>query len=108
MASGRRRRTVTTVETREVWIVRRMGAAEIHPPCAECVGESSLLNAEEAARLSGLSLRDVFRTVEAGGCHFVEAPDGRLFVCPASLREAAIHGAQPPGLIAEIPKEYES
>lgn len=108
MTSGRRRRTVTTVETHEVWVIRRMGAAEIHPPCAECADQTTLLTPEEAARLSGLSLRAVFRRVEAGNCHFVETADGLLLVCPALLHEANAQGAHLPCLISEFPKEYES
>jgi hypothetical protein len=83
MTYRRKRRTVTTVETREVWVVRRMAPVAAYVPCADCADQTTLLAPEEAARLSGLSLRAVFRRVEAGHCHFLEAEDGRLLVCPA-------------------------
>ena len=83
-----KRRTRTITEQHEVWIVRRAQetAGESQPDsCAECDGPARMLLPEEAATLSGLSTRAVYALIEAGHAHFVERPDGKLFVCLASL-----------------------
>jgi len=41
---------------------------------------------EEAAILTGFSLRAICRQVEAGGLHFRETANGQLFICLNSLR----------------------
>jgi hypothetical protein len=76
--------TETIIETHEVWVVRKpAGPFPAWRP--DCAGRPPMLTPEEAAGLSGLSLRAIFRLVEAGGVHFLETAGGRLFVCPASL-----------------------
>ena len=96
------KKTETIIETHEVWVVRRR-AGQPAVWCTECVGQPAMLTTEEAARLSGLSQRAVYRSVEAGAVHFTETADGCLFVCPASLSTAAGLGRdlelQPPDLI---------
>ncbi len=47
-----------------------------------------MLAPEEAAALSGLNTRAVYALVVAGRAHFNERPDGKLFVCLASLSAA--------------------
>ncbi|HWT01844.1 MAG TPA: hypothetical protein VN256_16475 [Pyrinomonadaceae bacterium] len=85
------KRTETIIETHEVWVVRRRaGAPAVW--CAECAGRPAMLTPEEAARLSGLSQRAICRSVEAGAVHFLETADGCLFVCTASLCDAAGRG----------------
>ena len=82
------KRTETIIETHEVWVIRK----RTHRPpvwCLDCAGQPQMLTAEEAARLSGLSLRAICRSIEAGGVHFLETADGGVFVCPASLCAAA-------------------
>jgi len=85
------KRTETIIETHEVWVVRRR-AGQPTVWCAECAGRPAMLTTEEAARLSGLSQRAICRAVEAGAVHFLETADGCLFVCPASLCDAAGRG----------------
>lgn len=78
------KRTETVIETHEVWVVRRPAG----PPtawCQDCACRPAMLTPEEAARLSGLSLRALFRLIEAGRVHFLETAGDRLLVCPASL-----------------------
>ena len=82
------KRTETIIETHEVWVVRKPAG----PPaawCLECAGHPPLLTPEEAAALSGLSLRAIFRLIEAGGVHFLETAGDSLLVCPASLAPQA-------------------
>ena len=78
------KRTETTIETHEVWVVRKP-AGPFPAWCTDCAGRPPMLTPDEAAALSGLSLRAIFRLVEAGGVHFLETAGGRLVVCPASL-----------------------
>ncbi|HEY0375725.1 MAG TPA: hypothetical protein VGC87_02075 [Pyrinomonadaceae bacterium] len=98
------KRTETIIETHEVWVVRRR-AGQPAVWCAECAGRPAMLTTEEAARLSGLSQRAVYRGVETGAVHFTETADGCLFVCPASLSDAAGRGRglelQPPDFITK-------
>ena len=82
--TARMKRTETIIETHEVWVVRRP-AGPFSAWCPDCEGRPPMLTPEEAAGLSGLSLRAIFRLVEAGGVHFLETACGRLFVCPATL-----------------------
>ena len=85
MSSKRRR--VTTIETHQVWIIRRQRSSN-RPRCSECREQDGMLTPEEAARLTGASTRDIYRRVEAGLIHFMEIPDGGLFVCLASISDA--------------------
>ena len=86
-AMSSKRRTETTIETHQVWIIRR---PESRKPawCFDCTDQAAMLSPEEAMRMFGVSLRAIYRSVEAGRIHFSETPDGRLFVCLASLSVA--------------------
>ncbi len=87
------KRTETIIETHEVWVVRRPAG----PPtawCRDCAGHPAMLTPEEAAGLSGLSLRAIFRLIEAGRVHFLETAGDRLLVCPASLAPLSAEAAR--------------
>jgi|RhiMetdeSRZDD1v2_1073273.scaffolds.fasta_scaffold10247_2 hypothetical protein len=80
--------TVISHETREEMSVRVYRAAQTEQVfgwCEQCAQTSPLLTPEEASALAGLSVRDVYRVVEAGEIHFKEAPEGRVFVCLDSI-----------------------
>ena len=98
------KRTETIIETQEVWVIRKC-AGQPAVWCTECASQPAMLTTEEAARLSGLSQRAICRGVEAGAVHFLETADGSLFVCPASLCDAAGRGhnleLQPADLITK-------
>lgn len=78
------KKTATFVETQEVWIIRRR-RPQPAPLCAECADPSEMLTPEAAASLSGLSLRAIYRLVEAGCVHFAETTKGWVLICPDSL-----------------------
>ena len=79
-----RRRTETTTESHEIWVIRRLGGAS--PAwCGECADRSTMLVPEAAAKLSNVTTRTIYRWVEAGRVHFAEAADGSLLICLASL-----------------------
>jgi hypothetical protein len=44
-----------------------------------------MVTADEAARLTRVTPRAIYRQVEAGRLHFIEAQDGLLLVCKNSL-----------------------
>jgi hypothetical protein len=79
-----KKRTETTIEAHEVWVVR---GADREPPawCGVCADYRGMLTPENAARLRNVGTRAVYRWVEDGRLHFNEAPDGRVFICLASL-----------------------
>ena len=78
-----KKRTVTIIETHEVWVLRKpAGDAE---PCPECGNGAWMLRPEDAARVHSVPTRAVYRLVEGGHIHFKERLDGTLLVCMASL-----------------------
>ena len=78
-----RKRTVTTIETHQVIIVRRPAGSAL-AWCPACTGEVEAASLEEAAVLTGIGLRDLCRRVGSEHVHLVETADGTL-VCLASL-----------------------
>jgi hypothetical protein len=81
----RKRRTEITVETETIVCLRRRSRAALTRWCPQCAAEVKLVTPEEAAAQSGLSLRAIYRKVEADRLHFSETADGRLFICLNSL-----------------------
>jgi len=80
----KRRRTRTTVEVREVVVIR--GSRKRNRIfCAECSGAAALLTVEEAVKISAISSRAIFRLIEEGEVHFTETVDGLTLICPATL-----------------------
>lgn len=83
------KRTETIVETHEVWIIRRPGKIAREQRCPICPGHALMFTPEDAARLSNMTPRMIYRLVEAGRTHFHEIEDGSLLICVTSLRVAA-------------------
>lgn len=84
MKTRSRKRTETTVEAHEVWVVR--GAARASAAwCRECKAPAMMLTPEDAARVSNVAPRTLYRLVEAGRVHFREVDGGWLLICLASL-----------------------
>lgn len=78
------RKTVTTIETHEIVVVRRLARMPA-PRCAACTDEAGMLTPREAAHLTGVTQRTVYRWAEDGRIHFTETTEGDLFVCLAPL-----------------------
>ena len=97
------KRTEIIIETHEVWVVRRPAGGQLPAWCLDCAGQPAMLTPEEAAALCGLSLRAIFRLIEAGSVHFLESAGDRLLVCPASLAPPADEAVRPaaPLLLSE-------
>ena len=88
----RRKLTEVLIETVETVIIRRSRRPSGEPLaawCEECGLETLMISPDAAAELVGASLREIYRRVEAGALHFIETPEGRLFICPASLTRQA-------------------
>jgi hypothetical protein len=82
---GTKRRTEITVETNQVTVIYRPKRF-VRAWCEGCDAEVSMVTAEQAALIAGISLRAICRSVEAGALHFVEIADRVLFICPNSLK----------------------
>ena len=78
-------RTVTTIETDEIWVIRSSGNRSPEW-CDQCLGPTMMLTADEAANLMNVGTREIYEWVEAGSIHFTELTDGSVLVCPSSLR----------------------
>jgi hypothetical protein len=79
-----RRRAIVTVETRSLAVIRPASQA-IRLWCQDCGAIVPMVTPEHAARLSGATVRAIYRRIEAGGLHFAEAASEPLLVCSDSL-----------------------
>ena len=78
-----RKRTVTTIETHQIVIVRRPGGAALDW-CPACGKGVEMVPPEEAAVLAGVGLPDILGRAGDDDIHLVETADGGL-VCLNSL-----------------------
>jgi len=88
------RRTQITIESHEVWTVRKPGRNSASW-CRECTDPARMLSPEQAAELRGISTRTIYRWVEAGRVHFAETADGGVSVCVATLPERMCEASPP-------------
>jgi hypothetical protein len=58
--------------------------------CEMCGIETLMLPPEQAAIICGATQRKIFRRIESGELHFMEASQGALFVCGNSLDNKTI------------------
>jgi excisionase family DNA binding protein len=73
-----------TLETeRVIWLRQRRGCAPLW--CAGCGDGTRMMSADEAALLTRISTRTIYRWIEADRIHFTGTPDGLLMVCLKSL-----------------------
>ena len=91
MATRKRTKTTEiTIERSDVFVVRRANKAP-YAWCPQCAAEVRMCTPEEAADLTRLSRRTIYRRVEAGGVHFKETAEAPLLVCLNSLFESDIN-----------------
>lgn len=79
-----RRRLEISRETERLVVVRRQGRP-VTAQCEICGGEVRLVGLEEAALISGKSLRQLVRETDDKTVHYLETPDGLLLICLNSL-----------------------
>lgn len=78
-----KKRTVTTIETHQIVIVRHPARATL-AQCPACLKEVEMVSLEAASLLAGLSLRDICRRVSDDDLHLAVTENGGL-VCLNSL-----------------------
>ena len=81
---GKKQITEIEIERHETVIIRPPRHAW-RPVCQDCGGADTMIKPEEATVLTGASLRTVFRWVEMAVVHFIETPQGSLYVCVNTL-----------------------
>jgi hypothetical protein len=81
----RTRRKRVTVETERLLVISHHNG--VHGWCEGCSSQVKMVGPEEAAAVTGLSQRTIFRLIESQQLHFIETPDGGLLICVNSLLE---------------------
>ena len=79
-----KKRRETIIETHRVQIIRRRRPG-LTAWCNGCSAYVLMITPEEAAALTNVTTRAIYRRVEAGALHFTETAEGALIVCPDSL-----------------------
>ena len=79
-----RRKTKVVVQTHQLTTVR-LKRQPVHAWCEPCRAQVWMFTPEEAAALAQKSVREIYRRVEAGELHSIEAADRALRVCVNSL-----------------------
>jgi hypothetical protein len=77
-----KRKTEISIETQRLVVLRRRPA---NSWCAACGEHAPSVTPHEAARLLGVSTRDIYRRIESGGVHFRESPGEEVSICSRSL-----------------------
>jgi hypothetical protein len=80
----KKKRTEITVETERILVIRRRYRASV-VWCNECSEEVVMIRPDQAAAVSGRSLRVIFSDIERAALHFAEQPDGMILICLNSL-----------------------
>ena len=78
-----KRVVLVEVETERLTI--RQTSETVQLVCPFCEAEVLMASAERAALLSGHGLRWVINQLETNGLHYIETPDGLLYICLNSL-----------------------
>jgi hypothetical protein len=73
-----------TVETERLLIIRRRYQA-VEQWCAGCSQLALMIRPDQAAAVTGRTLRTIFLEIEAEQLHFIERSDGMVLICLNSL-----------------------
>jgi hypothetical protein len=76
--------TEITIETHEVWVIRR-AKANAQARCPACDDQLTMVTVDQAVEIVRVSARAIYRWVESDQIHFLETAEGRLLVCLNSL-----------------------
>jgi len=82
-----KKRTEIMIEFDEVMVVSARPDS-VQAWCEQCCLNVLFVTPEQSSVVAGVSVRTINHWVEAGIVHFVETPNGLLFVCVESLRFA--------------------
>ena len=83
MKTIKRKRTEITFAADRLRLVSLPGKVPCW--CSSCSTEVEMISVDEAAVLSNVSTRTMFRWVDDGRVHYTETANGLLRVCPNSL-----------------------
>ena len=87
------RRTEKTVEIHEFYVVRS-ASGSLPVLCLECsTGDAIMIAPEQAAAMSQVPVRTIYRWIETGVIHYKEGPNSALLVCLKSLPVTTIPGS---------------
>jgi hypothetical protein len=76
-------------------INRTYGERSLPALCKACAaGDAILLLPEHASTLTGIAVPTIYRWVEAGTIHYMEAGNGKLTVCIKTLLAAGTKGTE--------------
>src|SRR5579859_2498962 len=78
-----------TIETEESVVLR--GSANQHAAlmwCPVCRREVEMVTPEQAAQISGVTTRTIYRWIESGKLHFREARNASLLICRPALSDS--------------------
>ena len=78
-----------TVETERLLIIRRRYQA-VEEWCEDCAALALMIRPDQAAAVSGKTLRAIFAEIESRKLHFRELPDGLILICLPSLLEPTL------------------
>lgn len=70
------------IATKRRYIIRQAPSGQ-QIPCASC--GATMLTAEQAANLYGITQRRIFQLIEAGAAHYTETQAGAVMICLTSL-----------------------
>ena len=79
------RQTVITFEKLERCFYRIPDAEPVTALCDECGCVVTWLTAVQVVALTNLSLRELFRRIEADALHYNEMGPALMYICPRSL-----------------------
>jgi hypothetical protein len=75
------------VETHRVLLISRPKTSQ-SAWCPECAAGIAMITPEEAALMTRVNVRAIYRLVEEDLLHFTEPPGGLLLICLSSLLQA--------------------
>lgn len=82
------RRTVVAFEKLERCFYHFPQSGEpLRARCSQCAEDVNWLTPNQAVLLTGHSLREIFRRIEANTLHFSETAPGLIHICPNSLSQ---------------------
>ena len=84
------KRTEIIIETERLLVSNRRPSMDAW--CGACGVRVSMLTPTEVAQMQtpSTTTRDIYRRIEAGEVHGIEAPDGEVFICARSLPDANV------------------
>jgi hypothetical protein len=88
---NKNRKTEKAVEIHEFYVVRTTSGA-LPALCDECaLGDAFMVAPEQAALVTHIPLRMIYRWIESALVHFRETPNGSVIVCLRSLTTTRNH-----------------